>query len=328
MSVGNTMFMSDYYRTVYKFSKSSNTPIPNDHSNQLVLTFDAKGDHNFPFLFELEYGSLLGSGVFGDYYHEAPSGSDPYYEVLSTSPSNSSYDQTTGLLTYYINLDNSDDIVNKALLGIRLEIPRTFSFPVKLRLREVITKNYNGNQQTIIRDNPNLMSDYLVLDWLEPVPPLIGLCTQEPSLYNVFIREPGTDVWNNYGSTVCLSSTSFKVEQLDGQAYNAYAVDRTKNVKLAADIEKGKRNSWSMGCDATRIFCSYCGQTQATVDDHGNVIGGCTHIDPNAGVVFYELNGKIVCRAASGLSGVELSSVGTPAFMMAVNNVNSIKGYS
>ena len=106
------------------------------------------------------------------------------------------------------------------------------------------------------------------------------------------------------------------------------AVDRTKNVKLAADIEKGKRNSWSMGCDATRIFCSYCGQTQATVDDHGNVIGGCTHIDPNAGVVFYELNGKIVCRAASGLSGVELSSVGTPAFMMAVNNVNSIKGYS
>ena len=106
------------------------------------------------------------------------------------------------------------------------------------------------------------------------------------------------------------------------------AVDRTKNVKLAADIEKGKRNSWSMGCDATRIFCSYCGQTQATVDDHGNVIGGCTHIDPNAGVVFYELNGKIVCRAASGLSGVELSSVGTPAFMMAVNNINSIKGYS
>ena len=105
------------------------------------------------------------------------------------------------------------------------------------------------------------------------------------------------------------------------------AVDRTKNKALAKSIETGKRNSWSMGCDASRIFCSYCGADQAHENEHGNLVGGCTHIDADAPVIFYELNGKIVCRAASGLSGVELSSVGTPAFAMAVNNVNAIKKY-
>lgn len=94
------------------------------------------------------------------------------------------------------------------------------------------------------------------------------------------------------------------------------AVDRTKEKKLAADIESGKRNSWSMGCNATHIFCSYCGATQ----------GQCTHINDTDGVIFYQLNGKIVCRAASGLSGIELSSVGTPAFAMAVNN--KVKPYA
>jgi hypothetical protein len=144
---------------------------------------------------------------------------------MNTNKSPSSHDQSTNLFSYYIDLGNSDSILNKALLKIKLQLPRSHSFPIKLKLREVITKNYNGNKQTIIRVNPTPISDYLHLDWLEPVPPLIGLCTQEPNLYNVFRREPGTDVWNNYGSTVCLSSTSFNVEQLDGQAYKAYAVD-------------------------------------------------------------------------------------------------------
>ena len=87
------------------------------------------------------------------------------------------------------------------------------------------------------------------------------------------------------------------------------AVDRTKNPSYTSQIENDQINSWSMGCDATRIYCSYCGATQ----------GECSHLDPEAMIQFYVLNGSIVCRAASGLSGKELSSVGTPAWAMAVS---------
>jgi hypothetical protein len=104
------------------------------------------------------------------------------------------------------------------------------------------------------------------------------------------------------------------------------AVDRTKNKDRARKIEAGEYNSWSMGCDASRIYCSYCGKDQAYEKD-GAFVGGCDHLNPESPVIFYERNGKIVCRAASGLSGVELSSVGTPAFAMAVNNISSIKAY-
>jgi hypothetical protein len=87
------------------------------------------------------------------------------------------------------------------------------------------------------------------------------------------------------------------------------AVDRTKNPGYTSKIESGEYNSWSMGCDANRIFCTYCGKDQ----------GECKHLDPEAPVVFYELNGVIVCRGASGIGAKELSSVGTPAWPMAVS---------
>lgn len=104
----------------------------------------------------------------------------------------------------------------------------------------------------------------------------------------------------------------------NGQIYKVIAlaaVDRTKNPSYTSKIEQGKLNSWSMGCDASHISCSYCGAPE----------GECSHIDKHAPVQFYELNGNIVCRAASGLSGMELSSVGTPAWPMAVNSKTTLK---
>ena len=112
----------------------------------------------------------------------------------------------------------------------------------------------------------------------------------------------------------------------DGMLYKVMAlaaVDRTKRSSYTSRIESNEINSWSMGCDAYRIYCTYCGAEQR-VGDAKNPGSGCNHLDINAPLQFYIMNGQVVCRAAYGISGKELSSVGTPAWPMAVSTKRTL----
>lgn len=88
------------------------------------------------------------------------------------------------------------------------------------------------------------------------------------------------------------------------------AVDRTKNVSLAAEYESGKINTVSMGAMVEGTTCSYCGAQ----------VGKCSHIDPKQPVTFYELNGKIVYKQVYGVSPFELSIVRDPAYGIAIGS--------
>jgi len=56
--------------------------------------------------------------------------------------------------------------------------------------------------------------------------------------------------------------------------------------------------------------CSYCGAGE----------GKCAHIDPNAPVTFYELNGRMVFKNVFGIGGYELSVVEDPAYLTAISD--------
>lgn len=89
------------------------------------------------------------------------------------------------------------------------------------------------------------------------------------------------------------------------------AIDRTKNATLAAKIESGERNTYSMGCLVESHSCSYCGAP----------MGECTHLHPKAPMDLYELNGRLVYRNVHGIDPEEVSSVGDPAYGVAVSDV-------
>lgn len=93
------------------------------------------------------------------------------------------------------------------------------------------------------------------------------------------------------------------------------AVDRTKRTSITSAIESGKRNTWSMGALVEGYTCSYCGAE----------VGECVHIDKDAKMVFYELNGKLVYKEVYGIGGVELSSVEDPAYGVALSDVDHIR---
>lgn len=88
------------------------------------------------------------------------------------------------------------------------------------------------------------------------------------------------------------------------------AIDRTKNPELAARMERGELNTYSMGAMVDGWTCSYCGAQE----------GKCAHIDPDAPVTFYELNGRLVHKAVFGVGGYELSVVEDPAFLTAISD--------
>lgn len=92
------------------------------------------------------------------------------------------------------------------------------------------------------------------------------------------------------------------------------AIDRTKRTNITSAIEAGKRNTWSMGSLVHGYTCSYCGAE----------VGKCSHIDENAKVVLYELDGQLVYRLVNGIFGVEFSSVGDPAYGVALSDVDRV----
>lgn len=88
------------------------------------------------------------------------------------------------------------------------------------------------------------------------------------------------------------------------------AIDRTKNVSLAAEVESGELNTYSMGAMVSGYTCSYCGADE----------GKCRHIDPSKPVTFYELNGKLVYKLVYDISAYELSVVRDPAYPQAAHD--------
>lgn len=90
------------------------------------------------------------------------------------------------------------------------------------------------------------------------------------------------------------------------------AIDRTKNVSLAAEYESGRINTVSMGAMVNGCTCSYCGAE----------VGKCSHIDPDQPVTFYELNGRLVYKQVYGVSPYELSVVRDPAYGIAIGSDN------
>ena len=93
------------------------------------------------------------------------------------------------------------------------------------------------------------------------------------------------------------------------------AVDRTKRTNVTAAIEANKRNTWSMGALVEGYTCSFCGAE----------VGECSHIDKDAKLVFYELEGQLVYKQVRGIVGIELSSVGDPAYGVALSDVDHIQ---
>lgn len=93
------------------------------------------------------------------------------------------------------------------------------------------------------------------------------------------------------------------------------AVDKTKDVKRAKDIESGRLNTWSMGALVGHYTCSYC----------GGVVGEkCDHIDPDEPVVMYRIGKELVYRLCADIFAVENSSVNDPAYGVAASDVDHI----
>lgn len=89
-----------------------------------------------------------------------------------------------------------------------------------------------------------------------------------------------------------------------------FALDRTKNPRITGAIERGERNTYSMGCLVEGYTCSYCDAE----------VGKCSHIDPEEKVVFYEHQNQLIFKKVYGVEGREFSSVGDPAFGSAVSD--------
>lgn len=88
------------------------------------------------------------------------------------------------------------------------------------------------------------------------------------------------------------------------------AVDRTKNVELAREVESGKINSYSMGAMVDGYTCSYC---KAEIDK-------CDHVSLSHNIDFYEKAGTLVYRNVFGVDPYELSVVRDPAFGTATSD--------
>lgn len=86
--------------------------------------------------------------------------------------------------------------------------------------------------------------------------------------------------------------------------------DRTKDPNLVNNILSGKSNCYSMGAYSDDFTCSICGKSLNS--------GGCQHASLER-PSFDLINGKLPYYNVVNPVGFELSSVETPAFVMAVN---------
>lgn len=89
------------------------------------------------------------------------------------------------------------------------------------------------------------------------------------------------------------------------------AFDRTRDPQLANAILSGERNAVSMGAYTENYSCSYCSA----------LIGDCDHLHPKEPLDFYALGNYLVYRQVTGFCGFETSSVATPAYSSACNNL-------
>jgi len=112
--------------------------------------------------------------------------------------------------------------------------------------------------------------------------------------------------------------------EFEGDLYKVIllvGVDRTKDNKLYNNIVNKVSTCYSMGAYADDFKCSVCGALTSK--------GGCNHVsqfNPNFSVV----DGKLTFLNAVGCMGFEISSVATPAFVVAQNpeciEISKIKG--
>lgn len=86
--------------------------------------------------------------------------------------------------------------------------------------------------------------------------------------------------------------------------------DRTKDPDLVRNILSGKANCYSMGAYSDDFTCSICGKPLSA--------GGCKHASLD-NPSFELIDGKLPYLNVVNPVGFELSSVETPAFVMAVN---------
>ena len=93
------------------------------------------------------------------------------------------------------------------------------------------------------------------------------------------------------------------------------AFDRTKHPELTSQIERGERNSYSMGAFVDAYTCSYCGAD----------LGKCMHLDPKAKAPeFYLRDGVLVHKNVRGIKGFETSNVGDPAYYSAISDTVTV----
>lgn len=128
----------------------------------------------------------------------------------------------------------------------------------------------------------------------------------------MFVEHQSDDITTAIGVVADVSLR--KIEGYgDGKLWKVVAlaaIDRTKNPELARRMEAGEINTYSMGAMVDGWTCSYCGAGE----------GKCAHIDPNAPVTFYELNGRMVFKNVFGIGGYELSVVEDPAYLTAISD--------
>lgn len=90
-----------------------------------------------------------------------------------------------------------------------------------------------------------------------------------------------------------------------------YALDRTHDPKVTADVLSGKINAASMGAYVESYTCSVCGAE----------VGKCHHISKKERQpTFYETEGNLCFKNVHGIAGFELSLVSTPAYQICVSD--------
>lgn len=101
------------------------------------------------------------------------------------------------------------------------------------------------------------------------------------------------------------------------------ATDKKKHPHMAQRVLNKDVDTYSMGTLSDYFTCSLCGTRQVFEGD--KFISGCTHLNPEDGVVFYEYqdgdgHSRAVYRNAHGLQPFELSIVEDPAWPIALGD--------
>lgn len=89
------------------------------------------------------------------------------------------------------------------------------------------------------------------------------------------------------------------------------AYDRTKDPELCNSILSGEENAYSMGAYFENYECSICASSK----------GHCKHTDPRSPLKVDPMTKTLAYRNIQGISGFELSSVSSPAYISAISSM-------